>query len=121
MPAPFKTAVYDQIARIGKATASAPRLEILDLLGQGPRTVESIAGQIGQTLANTSHHLQVLRSVRLVDTEKAGTYVTYRLADPQVGAFVLHLRGLAAGATRRARARNPRLHGATRRHGGRQR
>jgi rhodanese-related sulfurtransferase len=91
----FKTAVYDQIARIGKAAASAPRLEILDLLGQGPRTVESIAAQIGQSLANTSHHLQVLRGVRLVDTERAGAYVTYRLADPQVSAFVLQLRQLA--------------------------
>jgi rhodanese-related sulfurtransferase len=95
MPDRFKTAVYDQIARIGKATASAPRLEILDLLAQGPRTVESVATQIGQSLANTSHHLQVLRGARLVDTEKTGTYVTCRLADPQVGAFVLQLRELA--------------------------
>lgn len=91
----FKTAIYEQIARIGKATASAARLEILDLLAQGPRTVEAIAGQIDQSLANTSHHLQVLRGARLVETEKAGVYVTYRLADPQVGAFVLQLRTLA--------------------------
>ena len=91
----FKTAIYEQIARIGKATSSPARLEVLDLLSQGPRTVEAIASQIGQSVANTSHHLQVLRSTRLVEAEKAGTYVTYRLADPLVVAFVLQLRALA--------------------------
>jgi rhodanese-related sulfurtransferase len=91
----FKTAIYEQIARIGKATSSPARLEVLDLLSQGPRTVEAIASQISQSVANTSHHLQVLRSTRLVETEKAGTYVTYRLADPRVVAFVLQLRTLA--------------------------
>jgi rhodanese-related sulfurtransferase len=91
----FKTAVYEQIARIGKATASAVRLEILDLLAQGPRTVEAIAGQVAQSVANTSHHLQILRGAHLVDTEKAGVFVTYRLADRDVGAFVLQLRTLA--------------------------
>jgi rhodanese-related sulfurtransferase len=91
----FKAAVYEQIARIGKATASAVRLEILDLLAQGPRTVETIAGQVAQSLANTSHHLQILRRARLVESEKAGVFVTYRLADQDVGAFVLQLRTLA--------------------------
>lgn len=91
----FKTAIYEQIARIGKATASAVRLEILDLLAQGPRTVEAIAGQIAQSVANTSHHLQILRGARLVETRKTGVFVTYRLADPEVGAFVLQLRTLA--------------------------
>lgn len=91
----FKTAIYEQIARIGKATSSPARLELLDLLSQGPRTVEAIATQIGQSVANTSHHLQVLRATRLVESEKTGTYVTYRLADPLVVAFVLQLRTLA--------------------------
>ncbi len=91
----FKSAVYEQIARIGKATASAARLEILDLLAQGPRTVEAVASQIGQSVANTSHHLQVLRRARLVEAEKDGVYVIYRPAGPQVGAFVLSLRTLA--------------------------
>lgn len=91
----FKTAVYEQIARIGKATASPGRLELLDLLSQGPRTVEALAGQIGQSVANTSHHLQVLRRARLVEAEKAGTYVMYRLADLQVAEFILQLRALA--------------------------
>jgi rhodanese-related sulfurtransferase len=91
----FKTAIYEQIARIGKATASPGRLELLDLLSQGPRTVEALARHTDQTVANTSHHLQVLRRARLVDARKAGLYVTYRLADPQVGEFLLHLRLLA--------------------------
>jgi len=91
----FKTAIYEQIARIGKATSSPARLEALDLLSQGPRTVEAIASQIGQSVANTSHHLQVLRGARPVEAEKVGTYVTYRLADPLVVTFVLQLRTLA--------------------------
>ena len=94
-PVRFKTAIYEQIARIGKAMASPGRLELLDLLSQGPRTVEALARQTGQTVANTSHHLQVLRNVRLVEAEKAGLYVTYRLADPQVSEFFLQLRTLA--------------------------
>lgn len=91
----YKTAIYEQIARISKAAASPARLELLDLLSQAPRTVEALARHTDQTVANTSHHLQVLRRVRLVDAEKAGLYVTYRLADPQVGEFLLHLRRLA--------------------------
>ncbi len=91
----FKAAIYEHIARIGKATASPGRLELLDLLSQGPRTVEALAAQIAQSVANTSHHLQVLRRARLVEAEKAGLHVTYRLADPQVAAFFLHLRTLA--------------------------
>lgn len=91
----FKAAIYEQIARIGKATASPGRLELLELLSQSPRTVEALAAQLGQSMANTSHHLQVLRRARLVDAEKAGLHVTYRLADPQVGEFFLRLRRLA--------------------------
>jgi rhodanese-related sulfurtransferase/DNA-binding transcriptional ArsR family regulator len=94
-PVRFKTVIYEQIARIGKAAASPARLEILDMLAQAPRTVEALAAQIGQSVANTSHHLQVLRRARLVEAEKTGVYVTCRLADPQVGDFVLQLRTLA--------------------------
>lgn len=94
-PASLKSAIYDQIARIGQATASPSRLELLDLLSQGPRTVEALAQQMGRSVATTSHHLQVLRRARLVDAEKAGLYVTYRLADPRVGDFFLELRRLA--------------------------
>lgn len=91
----FETAIYEQIARIGKATASPGRLELLDMLTQGPRTVEALAEQISQSVANTSHHLQVLRRARLVEAERTGLHVTYRLADPRVGDFLLHLRRLA--------------------------
>jgi rhodanese-related sulfurtransferase len=91
----LKTAIYEQIARIGKAAASPGRLELLDLLSQGARTVEALAHETGRSVATTSHHLQVLRRTRLVEAEKAGVYVTYRLADAQVGTFFLQLRSLA--------------------------
>jgi len=94
-PASLKAAIYEQIARIGQATACPSRLELLDLLSQGARTVEALAHQTGQSVATTSHHLQVLRRARLVESQKAGLYVTYRLADPQVGEFFLSLRSLA--------------------------
>jgi rhodanese-related sulfurtransferase len=94
-PISLKTAIYEHIARIGQATASPSRLELLDLLSQGARTVEALAHQTGKSVATTSHHLQVLRRARLVEAHKAGLYVTYRLADPQVGAFFLQLRSLA--------------------------
>jgi rhodanese-related sulfurtransferase/DNA-binding transcriptional ArsR family regulator len=94
-PASLKVAIYEQIARIGQATASPNRLELLDLLSQGARTVDALAHQTGQSVAATSHHLQVLRRARLVEAHKAGLYVTYRLADPEVGEFFLSLRSLA--------------------------
>ena len=91
----FKDAIYAQLARIGKSLSSGPRLELLDLLCQGPRTVEALAGQAGQSVANTSHHLQVLRRVRLVSRERHGVHVSYRLADPEVCDFFLALKRLA--------------------------
>jgi DNA-binding transcriptional ArsR family regulator len=62
----FKDAIYEQFARIGKAVSSPKRLELLDLLCQGPRTVEVLAKESGLTLANASQHLQVLRERGLV-------------------------------------------------------
>ena len=91
----FKDAIYEQLARIGKATAAPKRLELLDLLCQGPRTVELLAREAGVTVANASQHLQVLRAARLVAAEKQGLYVEYRLADDEVCRFFLALRGLA--------------------------
>lgn len=91
----FKDAIYEQLARIGKAMASSTRLELLDLLCQGPRTVESLAKQAGQSLANTSKHLRLLHSARLVETERDGTYVTYRLADDGVCDLYRGLRTVA--------------------------
>tara|TARA_R110002096_G_scaffold434832_5_gene658292 strand:+ start:103702 stop:104394 length:693 start_codon:yes stop_codon:yes gene_type:complete len=91
----LKSSVYEQIARIGKCLSSGPRLEILDLLCQGPRTVEVLAGQVDQSVANTSRHLQVLGRARLVESDKDGVRVRYRLADEKVCAFYLSMRHLA--------------------------
>lgn len=91
----FKDAIYEQFSRIGKAVSSPKRLELLDLLCQGEKTVESLSRVTGLTLANTSQHLQVLRAARLVETEKEGLYVKYRLADQMVCAFFRSMRLLA--------------------------
>lgn len=90
----FKNAIYEQVARIGKAVGSARRLELLDLLCQGPRTVEELSRQSGQSVANTPQHLKALMA-RLVDSVKEGLYATYRIAAPEVAQFFLTLRGLA--------------------------
>ncbi|NUP11858.1 MAG: metalloregulator ArsR/SmtB family transcription factor [Polyangiaceae bacterium] len=91
----FKDAIYEQFARVGKAVAAPKRLELLDLLCQGPRTVEALAEQASISIANASQHLQVLRGARLVEADKKGLYVEYRLADEEVGRFFVALRGLA--------------------------
>jgi rhodanese-related sulfurtransferase/predicted transcriptional regulator len=91
----FKDNVYEHFARIGKALSAPKRLELLDLLCQGPRTVESLATQTSISVANASQHLQVLRAARLVDTEKKGLYVEYRVADHEVSRFVQTMRRLA--------------------------
>jgi rhodanese-related sulfurtransferase/DNA-binding transcriptional ArsR family regulator len=98
MPTPgrrFKDEIFEQFARIGKAVASAKRIELLDLLSQGERHVEPLAEAAGISVANASQHLQILRAARLVETEKSGVFVTYRLADPAVAEFVRQLRMLA--------------------------
>jgi len=86
--------LYEQLARLGKAVASPARLELLDLLCQGPRTVEGLAHEAGLSIANTSQHLRVLHGARLVEGEKSGLFVTYRLADPSVCSFFQTLRAL---------------------------
>ena len=80
----FKDALYAQFARIGHALASPKRIELLDLLGQGEKTVETIADQLATPIKNTSAHLRVLRQAHLVETRREGTYVYYRLADDDV-------------------------------------
>ncbi len=86
--------IYGQLARLGKAVASPARLELLDLLCQGPRTVEILAKEAGLSLANASQHLRVLHGARMVESEKSGLFVTYRLADPEVCDFFQSLRSL---------------------------
>jgi rhodanese-related sulfurtransferase len=87
--------LFQQVARIGQALGSPPRLALLDMLRQGPRTVEALSREVGLSLANTSQHLKVLRQARLVEAEKQGTFVTYRIADRVVDDFYGALRGLA--------------------------
>ncbi len=91
----FKDAIYEQFSRIGKAVSSPKRLELLDLLCQGEKTVETLSLETGLTVANTSQHLQTLRATRLVEAEKEGLYVKYRLADQMVCEFFRSMRVLA--------------------------
>jgi rhodanese-related sulfurtransferase len=80
----FKDGLYAEFAVLGKALANPHRLELLDLLAQGERSVEELAKEAALSLANASAHLQVLRQARLVEAEKRGLNVVYRLAAPEV-------------------------------------
>jgi rhodanese-related sulfurtransferase len=90
-----KSRVYGLLARIGKAVGNPHRLEILDLLAQGERTVEAIAGAVALPVANASHHLQVLRAAGLVGTRRQGTFIHYRTAGEDTGELVRRVRDLA--------------------------
>jgi rhodanese-related sulfurtransferase/DNA-binding transcriptional ArsR family regulator len=91
-----KTALFDAFAQVGKALASGRRIELLDVLANGERTVEELARQTDLSLANASRHLQVLRQAGLVTTHRQGTFVAYRLASPEVYELYRTLRSLAA-------------------------
>jgi len=91
----FKNAIYEQFARVSKALASPHRIELVELLSQGSRTVEALARMTDMSLANTSQHLQVLRGAGLLDATKEGLFVTYRLTDPSVADLLLALRKVA--------------------------
>jgi rhodanese-related sulfurtransferase len=91
-----KDALYDGFASIARALASGRRAEIVDLLSQGERTVEEIAHEIDQSVANTSHHLRALARAELVSTRRAGTHIHYRLASTTVFDAWVALRDLAA-------------------------
>ncbi|NOY54741.1 MAG: metalloregulator ArsR/SmtB family transcription factor [Actinobacteria bacterium] len=90
-----KDGLYEQFARIGKAVANSKRIELLDLLCQGERSVEVLAKAAAMGVTNTSAHLRVLREARLVETRREGTRVFYRLADETVCGFFFSLRDLA--------------------------
>lgn len=90
----FKDGIYEQFARIGKALSSGRRLELLELLAQGERSVEELAGETAMSVANCSQHLQILRAAQLVDVRRDGLYARYRLADEAVLRFWLALREL---------------------------
>lgn len=91
----FKDRLYGEFARIGKAIASPHRLEILEVLAQGERTVESTAAETGLSVANTSRHLQQLRQAQLVLARREGLFVHYRLSGPEILGLVLALRRTA--------------------------
>jgi rhodanese-related sulfurtransferase len=80
----FKNELFGHFATIGRALASGPRLELLELLAQKECTVEELAGLAELSVANASQHLKVLRSARLVDATRHGVHVRYRLADERV-------------------------------------
>ncbi len=79
-----KDALYDGFAGVAKALANGRRAELVDVLGQGPRHVEELAAEIGQSVANTSFHLRTLAAAGLVTTERVGARVYYRLASERV-------------------------------------
>jgi rhodanese-related sulfurtransferase len=91
-----KTALFDEFARAAKALASGRRIELVDVLANGERTVEALAGEVGLSVANTSQHLQILRQAGLVSSRRQGTSVHYRLAGPEVFELWRTLRSLAA-------------------------
>jgi rhodanese-related sulfurtransferase len=80
----FKDRLFGQFARVGKALASPKRLEIVDLLAQGERTVEEIARETAMSVASASQHLQVLKAARMVEARREALYIHYRLADEDV-------------------------------------
>jgi rhodanese-related sulfurtransferase len=91
-----KAVLYEQFARVGKALSNPARLELLDLLAQGERSVEELAAAAGMRLSNTSAQLKTLSSAGLVSTRRSGTRVFYRLADEHVEMLVEQVKEFAA-------------------------
>ena len=91
----YKDEIFVQFARIGKAVSSPKRLELLELLSQGPQTVEVLADKAGLGIANTSRHLAILSSARLIEGTKDGRFVIYSIADDAVYEYIRSLRSLA--------------------------
>ena len=94
-PREFKDGVFEQLSRVAAAFSSPKRVEVIELLAQSPRSVESIAEVTGMTLANTSRHLGILRTSGLVTSRRDGLHVIYRLADATVATGYQALRTLA--------------------------
>lgn len=91
----IKKELFEQLARLGKALGSGNRLELLDYLAQGERSVESLSKASGLTIANTSQHLRQLLQAGLVSTRKEGLFVFYQLADEAVVDLLGLLRNIA--------------------------
>ncbi|SHI54639.1 transcriptional regulator, ArsR family [Dethiosulfatibacter aminovorans DSM 17477] len=90
----LKTNIYNHLARVGKALSSPRRLHLIDLLCEGPKTVDTLAKDTGMSVANTSQHLQTLLEARLVEYEKKGLFSVYKLSDSSVGAMFHHMQVL---------------------------
>src|SRR4051812_5633967 len=93
---PAKVALFDAFASVAQALGSGRRLEIVDLLAQGERSVEEVATEISQSVANASQHLRVLARAGLVRSRREGTRVFYRLASERVGDLWAAVREVAA-------------------------
>jgi rhodanese-related sulfurtransferase/DNA-binding HxlR family transcriptional regulator len=91
-----KDALYDGFSVVAKALANGRRAEIVDVLSQGERSVEELAAEIGQSVANTSQHLRHLAGAGLVRTRRDGNRVIYALTGPRVGQLWVTLRSVAA-------------------------
>jgi len=92
----FKRNAYEHLAAVGKALSNATRLELLELIVQGPRSVEELASELGQSVANTSHHLQALKAATLVQSERDGKRVVYTSRGSDVGHLLDSLQQVAA-------------------------
>lgn len=90
-----KDLLYEQVARIGKAVSSSKRLELLEILAQGEKTVELLAAEASIDIKLASAHLKVLKEARLVETRRDGRYIAYRLSGEDVGALWVNLRTVA--------------------------
>jgi rhodanese-related sulfurtransferase/DNA-binding MarR family transcriptional regulator len=91
-----KDALFEGFAEVAKALASGRRAEIVDVLAQGERSVEEIAGELGQSVANTSHHLRAMARAGLLTTRREGTRIFYALASERVGELWAAVRDVAA-------------------------
>ncbi len=94
-PRRVKDLLYEQVARVGKAVSSPKRLEMLELLAQGEKTVETLAAELAIDVRLASAHLRVLRQARLIDAQRDGRYVRYRLAGHDVAGLWVTLREVA--------------------------
>ncbi|MFC5448659.1 ArsR/SmtB family transcription factor [Paenibacillus aestuarii] len=91
----WRDQIYQEFARIGKCLSSPKRLELIDILAQGPKSVEQLANMTGMSLANVSQHLQTLLESKLVRFHKKGNYVIYEIAERSVADFMVSLHRLS--------------------------
>lgn len=91
----LKDLLYEQVARIGKAVSSPKRLELLELLAQGEKSVEMLAGELSADIKLTSAHLRVLKEARLVTSRRDGKYIIYQLAGNDIAGLWVNLRQVA--------------------------